>query len=234
MVPTLTSTYTGFKNNDSPNDIADKDLFTTGTSASIPGLYDIDFAGHPTSLNYDITLVPGSLEIKSQDNNHKVPQQPSLVPDSSIPKVKTPITLEKTGGDDHGWGIDHNSSKASMPMYFVTARGKTNVGAYDVSENQTGVKLHPTMNVVSEPQDDVTEHRSYTVQYSQNNITGTFNVVFDGSIVKVTPLDAKAKQMVMTNSSTRYVSLFKGALNTTLNNMGVVLDSIRAVYLINK
>ncbi len=236
-VPPLTSTYHGFKNSDSPSSIADRDLFTPGTSSSLPGGYTIDFSGHPTNSNYVITLVPGTLLIQSVPTDtdvHNPPTQPTpVVP--TVPKVQEPITQEEAKPvNDQGWGLDRIRTKASMPVYLVTEKGMTREGAYDVSEDATGVKMHTTLNTVSDPQDDITEHRSTTAQYTQNNTTGTFDVVFDGSIVKMTPQDDNARQMIVDNEGTRYISLFRGGLNTTLNNMGVVLESIKAVYLVAK
>ena len=246
-MPSLTSTYKGFKNNDGITDVTDRGLTTTGTASSLPGGYPINFAGHPYIQNYKITLIPGTLIIESNGNNtdnHNKPTPPKNDPtpeqnqtthEPIVPKVENPLLMGGTNnGKDQGWGTDRIKTRESMPVYLVSAKGITREGAYNVSENETGVKLNPTLNIVSDPQDDVTEHRSIVVRYTQEKLSGTFNVVFDGSIVKLTPQDAAANEMIKSNESTRYVSLFKGALNSALDDMGVVLDSIKAVYLIAK
>ncbi len=231
QIAPLTSTYSGFKNNDGPSDILNTGLTTAGTSESDVGYYPITFTGVPYNANYVITTIPGALVIKAPgtDTNIHHPQ----VPTPAIPKVHDPLTIGGTHqGNDQGWGTDRIKTKESMPVYRVALSGVTREGAYDVSEDNTGVKMHPTLNIVSDPQDDATEQRTAVVQFTQDKVTGTFEVTFDGSIVKLLPKDAASEQLVETNKGTRYVSLYKGALNTALNDMGVVLESIKAVYLL--
>ena len=134
-------------------------------------------------------------------------------------------------GIDNG-GLDRNIVRESMPVYTVTSTATTRVGAYDIADDKDGVKMHPTMNTVPDPADDKSESRTTTVAYTRNNVTGQFKIVFDGSIVKVYPQDAGAKTMVAETKESRYVDIYRGALNTALNDMGVILQSVRAMYLV--
>lgn len=249
-VPALTKQpYVGLKNGDPESIILDTGIYTTGTSSSGVGRYPINFSGTPYEVhgNYTITLVPGTLTIIATTPTpvtptpvkpnpvNPTPDTPAPVipdnPEINTPNVVTTVVGNHNGEDENG-GLDRNVVREAMPTYVDVNNQLTRVGAYDVADAKDGVKMHPTMNTVPDPKDDQTQLRETTVAYTQNNITGTFKVVFDGSIVKVAPQDAAAKQLVAAEKEARYVELFKGALNTALNDMGVILEDVRALYLL--
>ena len=251
-IPPLTDRYVGLKNGDTSSTILDNGIYTTAVMGSPKGSYPIDFSGLPNNPNYTITLVPGILTILQQPADPTTPVPVTPIPVTPIPVVPTPITPSPTApndpgtnttpttktipgshsGEDENGGLDHNIVRIAMPTYLNVNNHLTRVGAYDVADSQDGVKMHPTLNTVPDPKDDKSELRETTVAYTQNNITGIFKVIFDGSIVKVAPEDAAANQMVAKERESRYVEIFKGALNTALNDMGIVLESVRAMYLL--
>ena len=244
-IPPLVEKYAGFKNGETAAILNDDGIYTTATSESPLGKYPVDFTGSPNNHNYVITLIPGTIYINPKTPDpHVDPNPPTNPTEPTTPTTPTeptsPVTNDGTkipaisgvndGGDSYG-GFDRNGVREAMPVYTVQGTKTTRVGAYDVADSATGVKMHPTMDTVADPADDKSESRTTTVKYTKDNLTGTFKVVFDGSIVKVYPEDATSKQMVAETKDSRYLDIYRGALNTALNDMGVILQSVRGMYL---
>jgi hypothetical protein len=238
-IPALIEKYAGFKNGDTAAILNDDGLYTTATSLSPQGKYPVDFTGSPNNSNYVITLIPGTIYInpKAPDphENPNLPTTPTTPTAPTNPMTNNgtkipPISGVNDGGDSYG-GFDRNVVREAMPVYTVQGTKTTRVGAYNVADSATGVRMHATMDTVADPADDKTESRTTTVKYTKDNLTGTFNVVFDGSIVKVYPEDAASKLMVAETKDSRYLDIYRGALNTALNDMGVILQSVRGMYL---
>jgi filamentous hemagglutinin family protein len=209
-IPPLVEKYAGFKNGETAAILNDDGIYTTATSESPLGKYPVDFTGSPNNSNYVITLIPGTIYINPKTPDpHVDPNPPTNPTEPTTPTTPTeptsPVTNDGTkipaisgvndGGDNYG-GYDRNGVREAMPVYTVQGTKTTRVGAYDVADSATGVKMHATMDTVADPADDKSESRTTTVKYTKDNLTGTFNVVFDGSIVKVYPEDAASKQMV--------------------------------------
>jgi hypothetical protein len=238
-IPALIEKYAGFKNGDTAAILNDDGLYTTATSLSPQGKYPVDFTGSPNNSNYVITLIPGTIYINPKaPDPHENPNPPTTPTTPTAPtnpmtnngtKIP-PISGVNDGGDSYG-GFDRNVVREAMPVYTVQGTKTTRVGAYNVADSATGVRMHATMDTVADPADDKTESRTTTVKYTKDNLTGTFNVVFDGSIVKVYPEDAASKRMVAETKDSRYLDIYRGALNTALNDMGVILQSVRGMYL---
>lgn len=127
--PALTASYTGLVNGDTSDAIGAVSLSTNAGADSLPGTYPITVSG-PSSQNYDISYVPGTLTITKL-------QQPTPVTSSDrVIALGESFTPTFAGGNGTG-------------NYQFYISGKTNFpGTFGISVGAAGTMMSDT-NVVS-------------------------------------------------------------------------------------
>ena len=89
--PTLTSTITGYRNNDTASVISNLSLATTATQGSDVGAYAITASG-ATATNYDFAYTPGTLSIEAGISNIPVSTNATgAANDNELAQIESPI-----------------------------------------------------------------------------------------------------------------------------------------------
>lgn len=129
-------------------------------------------------------------------------------------------------------GVDRVAGLASAELpFFKLAGGKvTNYGTYDVTADPQNVVLEPSGKRLPQPDQPKTQYREYTKNLVTSFGTGSFRLVYDGSIFHISPLDAAARSLLTAGDATKNVELSAQALHTGFNEMGLMLEDLDAVY----
>ena len=129
-------------------------------------------------------------------------------------------------------GVDRVAGLASaeLPFFKLTGGKVTNYGTYDVTADPQNVVLEPSGKRLPQPDQPKTQYREYTKNLVTSLGTGSFRLVYDGSIFHISPLDAAARSLLTAGDATKNVELSAQALHTGFNEMGLMLEDLDAVY----
>ncbi|MGN0950140.1 MAG: hypothetical protein ACI4OH_05285, partial [Mitsuokella sp.] len=119
---------------------------------------------------------------------------------------------------------------AQLPFFRVEAGRVTQYGTYDVTETPSEVRLEPTGKHLPEPDQPKTQYREYTKTLTTADGSGQFLLTYDGSTFRIEPTDGAALALVRAGDAKNNVELSEQALHTGFSEMGLVLESLDAVY----
>lgn len=129
-------------------------------------------------------------------------------------------------------GVDRVAglTDAQLPFFRVEAGKVTQYGTYDVTETPGEVRLQPTGKRLPEPNQPKTQYREYTKSLTTADGSGTFLMTYDGSRFRIEPVDGAALALVRAGDAKHNVELAAKALHVGFSEMGLVLESLDAVY----
>lgn len=129
-------------------------------------------------------------------------------------------------------GVDRVAglTDAQLPFFRVEAGKVTQYGTYDVTETPGEVRLQPTGKRLPEPDQPKTQYREYTKSLTTADGSGTFLMTYDGSRFRIEPVDGAALALVRAGDAKHNVELAAKALHVGFSEMGLVLESLDAVY----
>ena len=129
-------------------------------------------------------------------------------------------------------GVDRVAglTDAQLPFFRVEAGKVTHYGTYDVTETPGEVRLQPTGKRLPEPDQPKTQYREYTKSLTTADGSGTFLMTYDGSRFRIEPTDGAALALVHAGDAKHNVELAAKALHVGFSEMGLVLESLDAVY----
>ena len=129
-------------------------------------------------------------------------------------------------------GVDRVAglTDAQLPFFRVEAGKVTQYGTYDVTETPSEVRLQPTGKRLPEPNQPKTQYREYTKTLTTADGSGQFLMTYDGSTFRIEPTDGAALALVRAGDAKHNVDLAAKALHVGFSEMGLVLESLDAVY----
>ena len=129
-------------------------------------------------------------------------------------------------------GVDRVAglTDAQLPFFRVESGKVTQYGTYDVTETPSEVRLQPTGKRLPEPNQPKTQYREYTKTLTTADGSGQFLLTYDGSTFRIEPTDGAALALVRAGDAKHNVDLAAKALHVGFSEMGLVLESLDAVY----
>ena len=129
-------------------------------------------------------------------------------------------------------GVDRVAglTDAQLPFFRVESGKVTQYGTYDVTETPSEVRLQPTGKRLPEPNQPKTQYREYTKTLTTVDGSGQFLMTYDGSTFHIEPTDGAALALVRAGDAKHNVDLSAKALHVGFSEMGLVLESLDAVY----
>ena len=165
--PTFDVTYSGFKNNETASVLTQKPTcFTTATSSSSPGTYDITVSG-ASATNYDISYVNGKLTVTQADA-----------------VIVTAVSYTREYGEDNP-KFSYTTNGAALngtPSITCSATKTSPVGTYPIKIVQGSVSnynvtyVDGTLTITKAPL--TITAKSYTRKQGESN--PTFDVTYSG------------------------------------------------------
>ena len=233
-VKTATSTVDGLVNGDLPSgftfDYGDYGgaYIDNNTRTNGPGQYSFQpsYEGPDYLKNYTVTNDPATVSIRMAQ------RKPDLDPHQPSETSGTGSYTSNLDGRQGVPGVDRVAglTDAQLPFFRVEAGKVTQYGTYDVTETPGEVRLQPTGKRLPEPNQPKTQYREYTKSLTTADGSGTFLMTYDGSRFRIEPVDGAALALVRAGDAKHNVELAAKALHVGFSEMGLVLESLDAVY----
>ena len=233
-VKTATSTVDGLVNGDLPAgftfDYGDYGgaYVDNNTSTNVPGQYSFrpSYDGPDFLKNYTVTNEDATVTI---DMRQRKPDLDAHEPSNTSGTASYTSNL---GGRQGVPGVDRVAglTDAQLPFFRVEAGKVTQYGTYDVTETPSEVRLQPTGKRLPEPNQPKTQYREYTKTLTTADGGGQFLMTYDGSTFRIEPTDGAALALVHAGDTAHNVDLSAKALHVGFSEMGLVLESLDAVY----
>lgn len=162
-----------------------------------------------------------------------VKQKPDIAPHESSNTSGTASYTSNLGSRQGVPGVDRVAglTDAQLPFFRVEAGKVTQYGTYDVTETPSEVRLQPTGKHLPEPNQPKTQYREYTKTLMTADGSGQFLLTYDGSTFRIEPTDGAALALVHAGDAKHNVDLSAKALHVGFSEMGLVLESLDAVYI---
>ena len=204
--------------------------------------YDAIAAANPDVIaNYDLQAV-GNIKVNEKvnevepnvpDDDVMVKQKPDLDAHEPSNTSGTASYTSNLGGRQGVPGVDRVAglTDAHLPFFRVEAGKVTQYGTYDVTETPSEVRLQPTGKRLPEPNQPKTQYREYTKTLTTADGSGQFLMTYDGSTFRIEPTDGAALALVHAGDAKHNVDLSAKALHVGFSEMGLVLESLDAVYI---
>lgn len=197
----------------------------TRTNAAGRYTFKTSYADPDFLKNYEVTNNDATVTIT-------MPQQKPDIDHNTTTNLTGSASYTNSLGSHGIPGVDRVAGLASAELpFFKLAGGKvTNYGTYDVTADPQNVVLEPSGKRLPQPDQPKTQYREYTKNLVTSFGTGSFRLVYDGSIFHISPLDAAARSLLTAGDATKNVELSAQALHTGFNEMGLMLEDLDAVY----
>lgn len=233
-VKTATSTIDGLVNGDALADLAigygnyGGAYLDNNTRTNVPGQYAFHalYANPDFLKNYVVTNDDATVRI---DMAQRKPDIDAHEPTNATGSASYTSNLDGRQGVP---GVDRVAglTDAQLPFFRVEAGKVTQYGTYDVTETPGEVRLQPTGKRLPEPDQPKTQYREYTKSLTTADGSGMFLMTYDGSRFRIEPVDGAALALVRAGDATHNVELAAKALHVGFSEMGLVLESLDAVY----
>ena len=166
------------------------------------------------------------------DDDVMVKQKPDFDAHEPSNTSGTASYTSNLGGRQGVPGVDRVAglTDAQLPFFRVEAGKVTQYGTYDVTETPSEVRLQPTGKRLPEPNQPKTQYREYTKTLTTADGSGQFLLTYDGSTFRIEPTDGAALALVRAGDAKHNVDLAAKALHVGFSEMGLVLESLDAVY----
>lgn len=233
-VKTATSTVDGLVNGDALADLAigygnyGGAYLDNNTRTNVPGQYAFHalYANPDFLKNYVVTNDDATVWIDMAQRKPDIdPHEPSNTSGTG--------SYTSDFGNRHGVpGVDRVAglTDAQLPFFRAEAGKVTQYGTYDVTETPSEVRLQPTGKRLPEPNQPKTQYREYTKTLMTADGSGQFLLTYDGSTFRIEPTDGAALALVHAGDAKHNVDLSAKALHVGFSEMGLVLESLDAVY----
>ena len=233
-VKTATSTVDGLVNGDALSDLAigygnyGGAYLDNNTRTNVPGQYAFHalYANPDFLKNYVVTNDDATVRIDMAQ------RKPDIDPHEPSNTSGTASYTSNLGGRQGVPGVDRVAglTDAQLPFFRVEAGKVTQYGTYDVTETPSEVRLQPTGKRLPEPNQPKTQYREYTKTLTTADGSGQFLMTYDGSTFRIEPTDGAALALVRAGDAKHNVDLAAKALHVGFSEMGLVLESLDAVY----
>ena len=168
-VPTITPSYSGFVNGDTPASLTSPPTCTTTATSSVSvGTYDSSCSG-ASDANYTISYVDGSVQVMTAPLVIAA-SSPTMTYGGSVPSI-TPSYSGFVNGDD-------SSSLTTPPMCSTTATSSSPVGSYPDSCSQAA---DPNYTITYVPGSTVVGSAVLVIRASSGTMT------YGGSVPSIAP-----------------------------------------------
>ena len=159
-------------------------------------------------------------------------RKPDIDPHEPSNTSGTASYTSNLGGRQGVPGVDRVAglTDAQLPFFRVESGKVTQYGTYDVTETPSEVRLQPTGKRLPEPNQPKTQYREYTKTLTTADGSGQFLLTYDGSTFRIEPTDGAALVLVRAGDAKHNVDLAAKALHVGFSEMGLVLESLDAVY----
>lgn len=234
-VKTATSTVDGLVNGDALADLAigygnyGGAYLDNNTRTNVPGQYAFHalYANPDFLKNYVVTNDDATVRIDMAQ------RKPDIDPHEPSNTSGTASYTSNLGGRQGVPGVDRVAglTDAQLPFFRVEAGKVTQYGTYDVTETPSEVRLQPTGKRLPEPNQPKTQYREYTKTLTTADGSGQFLLTYDGSTFRIEPTDGAALALVHAGDAKHNVDLSAKALHVGFSEMGLVLESLDAVYI---
>ena len=233
-VKTATSTVDGLVNGDALSDLAigygnyGGAYLDNNTRTNVPGQYAFHalYANPDFLKNYVVTNDDATVRIDMAQ------RKPDIDPHEPSNTSGTASYTSNLGGRQGVPGVDRVAglTDAQLPFFRVESGKVTQYGTYDVTETPSEVRLQPTGKRLPEPNQPKTQYREYTKTLTTVDGSGQFLMTYDGSTFRIEPTDGAALALVRAGDAKHNVDLAAKALHVGFSEMGLVLESLDAVY----
>jgi len=233
-VKTATSTVDGLVNGDALADLAigygnyGGAYLDNNTRTNVPGQYAFHalYANPDFLKNYVVTNDDATVRIDMAQ------RKPDINPHEPSNTSGTASYTSNLGGRQGVPGVDRVAglTDAQLPFFRVESGKVTQYGTYDVTETPSEVRLQPTGKRLPEPNQPKTQYREYTKTLTTVDGSGQFLMTYDGSTFHIEPTDGAALALVRAGDAKHNVDLSAKALHVGFSEMGLVLESLDAVY----
>lgn len=218
-----------------------------GVSTSLPGYGPIDsgkvYGNYRYHYDGDITVnLPSKPDIVPPVNPPVTPGTGTVTPlpetpenTSNTPENTTETTGHKTvwdGDRDRGGDRPEDKRVVTLPFFKVLEDKTTHrYGTYDVAKRTTEVKIAPSAQVLSEPNQPATQYRELDTELTTDKGTGEFTLKYNGSRFTILPDDDAATHLIVVGDETKNRDLFEKALHVAFTKMGLEVADLDGVYI---
>ena len=230
--------------------------FLAGSPAGSVNNYSFLYA--PGTLTILTTQTPGQ---QSQDtvaaiSNPQKPQSPvSVIAEQPpIPVMGGNDLVVATAGSTHteafvdtkqGFGIIINgrtgnediggrsSTNGAVPVLFTNGTSKKLDGIYKINYDADKLSIEPAAQktTIPDPKEIMNDvNKDFTLTY-QSQDAGSYDVTFGNGIVAIYPVDPTALEAIDGNDHKTVKSVVATGVLTSIQDLGVTADQIRAVYI---
>jgi hypothetical protein len=135
-----------------------------------------------------------------------------------------------TGNDDIG---GRSSTNGTIPVLFTNGTSKKLDGIYKINYDADKLAIEPAAQKATIPdskeiKNDV--NKDFTITY-QSQEAGSYDVTFGNGIVAIYPVDSTALTAIDGNDRKTIKSVVATGILTSIQDLGVTADQIRAVYI---